>query len=235
MDIRIGARILSSDDRHLGYVDRIILEPDTRELFGIIAHKGHVLTRDRVIETVFIDSVAGDIVRLRLSADNADRLPRFVEHEFIAPTPEELRTMPYPMDVGLSGAGATVLPLMWRSTYSGYQFHPASRSLLESSPVDAPPLEVLSNLPDAAVLVGASTDVISSDGKKLGKVADVIYTDGILTRLVIQTGIFRHHEISVPIEDIAAVTPDHIRLRITADDVPRYELSPTASESEPAS
>jgi uncharacterized protein YrrD len=229
MDIRLGMHVRSSDDRHLGYVDRIILEPDTREVFGFIAHKGHVFTQDRVIETVFIDSIAQDTVRLRLTADKADKLPRFAEHEFIVPTPEELRTLPYPIDGGVSGAGATVLPLMWRSTYLGHGSHPASRSLLESAPVDAPPIEIRSNLPDDALLVGTGTDVISSDGRKLGRVKDVIYADGIFTDLVIHSGTIHHHEFSVSAEEIESVTPAHVRLRITAEEVHRDTVSPSAA------
>src|SRR3546814_566633 len=81
MDIRLGMHVQSSDGRLLGNVDRIILEPDSHEVFGIIAHKGHFFTTDRIIEVGFIDSAADDTVRLRISQDKADDLPLFTEHE----------------------------------------------------------------------------------------------------------------------------------------------------------
>jgi uncharacterized protein YrrD len=219
MDIRLGMRVRASDGQHLGYVDRIILEPDSHEVFGIIAHKGHFFSEDRIIEVGFIESAADDTVRLRITGERADALPRFVEHEFVVPTPEQLRTMPYAVDGGVSGAGASVLPLMWRSTYQGHGFQPASRSFLDSSQVDAPSIEVLSNLPEETLLIDKGTDVIAQDGTRIGKVDDVIVVDGAIGGILIRAGRFHHHDISIPVEMIESVTPQHIRLNVSASDV----------------
>jgi len=230
MDLKLGMRVQSHDGQHLGSVDRIILEPDTNEVFGIIAHKGHFFSEDRIIEVGFIECAANDTVQLRLTEVEADQLPRFVEHEFIVPTPEQLRTLPYPIGGGVSGAGATVLPLLWRSTYEGYDFQPSSKSLLESAPVDAPQIEVRSNLLDDALMVDKGTDVIARDGARIGKIDDVIVVDGALDGLLVRTGVFHHADISIPVEMIESVTPEHVRLRVDAVEV----KASAGSESVPA-
>jgi uncharacterized protein YrrD len=237
MDLRLGMPVVSAEGRQLGSIDRIILEPDTHEVFGIISHKGRFLSDDRVIEVGFIESTDGEAVHLRLTAERADRLPRFVEHEFVAPTPEELRSMPYPVDGGVSGAGATVLPIMWRSTYSGHGFEVSQRSLLESSSADAAPIEVLTNLPDDALLVSKGTDVITQDGKKVGRVDDILFSDDTISGVMVRTGLIHHHDISVPVSVIESITDKHVRLRVTHaefDAMTPSAASPTQGSRESA-
>jgi uncharacterized protein YrrD len=219
MDIRLGMRVFTSDGQHIGSVDRVILEPDSREVFGIIAHKGPFFTEDRIIEVGFIERVVDDAIQLRIARDKADELPRFVEHDFVVPTPEQLRTIPYPVDGGVSGAGATMLPLLWRSTYKGHDFKPASRFFLESTPVDEPAVEILSNLPDDALVVDRGTEVISKDGIRIGTVDDVIVVDGVMSGFLVRAGVFHHQDLSVPVQMIDSITPEHIRLTVSAEDV----------------
>jgi uncharacterized protein YrrD len=216
MDLKLGMRAQSPDGQPFSSIDRIIPEPDTHEVFGNIAHNGLFFSEDRVIEAGFIESAADDTVLLRLIGTKADQLPRFVEHEFVVLMPEQLRKLPYQVDGGVSGSRATVLPLLWRSTYLGRDFQPGSNSLLESAAVDAPQIEILSNLLDDALMVDKGTDLIAHDGARIGKVDDVIVVDGALGGLLVRTGVVHHHDVSIPVETIESVTSKHVRLRVDA-------------------
>jgi uncharacterized protein YrrD len=226
MDIKLGKEVLSSDGTYLGKVDRIVVDPTTHEMVEIIVHKGFLFTTDRMIELPFIEEVDEDsIVHLNITAEQAAELPTFYEHEYVVPSAGELRDTPYPLSGGVSGGTAGTMPLLWRSTYAGHDFKPASRSLFEPATLDTGAIEVRSNLPDNTVAIDKGTDIICSDGEKCGVVLDVVYDDQRnVTEIVGQLGLFRHTTVRVPAEWIESITSDHVRINVTEAEALETEI-----------
>lgn len=110
MQIQLGKPVVSKDGKQVGRVDRIALDYETREVKQIVVHQGVLLTHDRLVDRELIDRVDEDgTVHLALTAAEVDRLPEFVEAEFIVPTEEDVRGLPF-IEPGVPGGiGAAVL------------------------------------------------------------------------------------------------------------------------------
>lgn len=227
-DIRIGAPVVTSDGRPVGKVDRIVVCPDPREVCEIVVHQGLLLTKDRIVETTMIASVADDgTVTLDVPSDEVNALPLFYEHEFVVPTASELRDAPYPIAGGVNAGGLTTSPILWRTSFSGRGFQTASRGLFDSAPVDPSAVEKRTNLPENTVEITRGTDVVTSDGEKLGVVADVIYGAGNeIAGIIAAGGLLRHHRYEVHIAQIASFTRDRVTLSVPATDITSIDIEP---------
>jgi uncharacterized protein YrrD len=220
MDIQLGKEVLSSDGTYLGKVDRVVVDPTTHEVVEIIVHKGFLFTTDRMIELPFIARVDEDgVVYLNVTAKRAETLPTFYEHEYVVPTVGEQHEAPYPLSGGVSGGTAGAMPLLWRSTYAGHDFKPASRSMFEPAALETGSIEIRSNLPDNTVAIDKGTDIICSDGEKCGVVLDVVYDEQRnVTEIIGQLGLFRRSTVRVPAAWIESITPDHVRISVTEEE-----------------
>lgn len=226
MQIELGKPVVSKDSERVGRVDRIALDYDTHEVKQIIVHQGILLTRDRIVDRDLIERVEDDgTVRLAITAAEVERLPEFVEAEFIRPTEEDLRSLPYilPGIPGATGAAILWAPPADRQPIAErpYQeFDPASGPLLGPAAPPETTIEVESNLPEDALLISHGTDVIDREGEKLGIVEEVeTNEDGEVVAIVVRAGLLFHHDIRVPIDWVSSITEEAVHLRLSADEV----------------
>lgn len=215
MDIRLGSRVVGLDGQDVGKVDRVVLDPDTKMVVEIIVHQGVLLTKDRIVEVGLIESVdAEGTVHLSRTAAEVDRLPIFIERAYIVPTASDLHELPYPISGEVAAAGQ-VMPMLWRSTYVGEGYHEVGRSLLESVPVDAPPIVIESNVPEDLVSIDAGSAVYDASGEPIGHVEDLLYDDdGRITGFIVRSGLLRRKETRVSIDQVDRLVGGSIRLRV---------------------
>jgi uncharacterized protein YrrD len=220
VDLRLGSRVVSSDDQHVGKIDRLILDPDTREVVELIVHQGFVLTQDRVVDRQFVASVRDDsTVVLSKTAKEVDELPVFIEHSYVVPEPDDIREIPYMTDWGV-GASGDVMPLLWRSNYPGASYDTQHRAELESAPVDAAPVIVESNISENLASIDKGTDVVDNSGKTIGHVEDLLYADdGSVSGLVVRSGFIRHRNYKVDAAKIVSLGGERIHLTISEHDL----------------
>lgn len=83
LDIRLGAPVSTRDGKRVGRVDRVVVDPDGERLTHLVVHSGVILTRDVVVPAEDVDAATRDGVRLHLGSEELDRLPDFVETEFV--------------------------------------------------------------------------------------------------------------------------------------------------------
>ncbi|MCM8749614.1 PRC-barrel domain-containing protein [Thermomicrobiaceae bacterium CFH 74404] len=226
MQIELGKPVVSKDGERVGRVDRIALDYDTREVEQIIVHQGVLLTRDRIVDRDLIERVEDDgTVRLAITAAEVERLPEFVEAEFVRPTEEDLRSLPYVLPGVPVATGATILWTSAATRRSGseqpYQeFDPASGPLIGPAVAPDTPLEARSNLPEDTLLIGRGTDVLDREGEKLGRVEEVeTNEDGEVVAFVVRAGLLLHHDIRVPIDWVSSVTSEEVHLRLSAQEI----------------
>jgi uncharacterized protein YrrD len=72
--LREGAKVYSSDDRHVGNVERIFADPDSERATHFVIEVGLIFKERKLIPTSWIDTMTEDEVFLGVSADFLDKL-----------------------------------------------------------------------------------------------------------------------------------------------------------------
>jgi uncharacterized protein YrrD len=215
IDVRLGSSVFSSDGKRVGKVDGLVIDPDSKSMLEIIVHQGLVFSTDRIVDVIYIDRIDEEgAVHLTVDADEADRMPPLVTRDYTVAS--SAGPAPIPSTIG---RGPTD-PLMWRSGPAGRGMHSSNEAEYLVAVASAAPVEVRSDLPDESVVIDSGTDVVTVDGEKIGTVDDVIYDEaGGLTGFVVKTGRFHHHDITVTISNVAAMTNTYVRLKVDAETV----------------
>lgn len=191
MDIRLGSKVISGDGHDIGKVDRLVLNPETREIEEIVVHKGFFLTEDRIIPISSVTSTDQDgVVHVATHAADFASLPLFVEHAYRVPTADEYTTMPFPVDPVVGSPGYAG-PILWSAPTQG-------RAIVTNLPMEAAPVAA-SSIGDDMVTIDRGTNVLDRDGETVGTVEDVLYdANGRLSGIVVTSGLIRKHELRVP-------------------------------------
>jgi hypothetical protein len=114
----------------------------------------------------------------------------------------------------------TTAPILWRTGYGGSRNRVAARSLFGYSVVESGSIEVRDSLAEGLVAITTGTDVIGSDGRRVGSVTDLLYDEsGALSGVVTSSGFVIHHHALVSGDLVASITPEHIQLTVPADAV----------------
>lgn len=211
--IELGTKIISSDGEDVGKVDSLVLDYNTREVQSILCRSGFLLTTDRIIPIGMIDRPDADgNLRLNITAAEVKKQQAFVEREYQRMSPDEVGPLPVTWATGTGQAP--------------YYFYPPTDSLgyrddapfFSNAPLAPPNVEIDSNLPENATRLDSGSDVFGSDGKKLGTIENVTYTqDGDITSFVVKAGFLFHHDIDIPSEWISSVSDEGVHLTVTAD------------------
>lgn len=214
MDLGLGKRVLSRDGQHVGHVDGFVLDYNTRDIESFIVRSSVFLEHDRFVSLQLIDQIGPDgIVTLTISAAEVKNLPEFTERNFVAATPDDLENMPQ----AWSSSGPGALPVYFGTASDALGFRSTGMSR-EAAQREASRYETESNLPSQDIVIDRGTDVITSDGKKIGTVDDVISgPDGRVSGYLVQAGFLFHHDVAIQAEMIETIGEDHVRLRVTAE------------------
>jgi sporulation protein YlmC with PRC-barrel domain len=212
-NIELGTKIVSSDGKDVGKIDSLVLDYNTREVQSIICRSGVLLTTDRIIPIGMVDKRDADgNLMLNITADEVEKQQEFVEREYTTMNPDDVGPMPV---TWASGTGE-----------APYYFYPPTDALgyrddtpfFSNAPLAPPEVEVESNLPETATRLDSGSNVIGSDGKKLGTIEDITYTEhGDITSFVVKAGFLFHHDVDIPAEWISSVSDDGVHLTVTAD------------------
>lgn len=204
--VAIGDKVISSDGHGMGEVKHLVVDPARRALQAFIIDKG-LFDRGRVCDLGYVDNVDGDKVVLKLTRDQGQQLPEWVEQEFI-----QFNQGSGGMDnsggggvwyhMGPAGAGVP-------STGASSFFQPAIVGDVST--------QIVSPIDESDIVIGKGTQVYSIDGFQLGLVDELTFDDqGKISGFSFQKGhIFSRKEVSVSIDDIDGITSQHIRLKLT--------------------
>ncbi|HEX5808972.1 MAG TPA: PRC-barrel domain-containing protein [Anaerolineales bacterium] len=70
-----GAQVFSSDDKHLGNVDQVVVDANSNQLTHFVIGKGFLFKEHRLVPAQWIERVSEDKVYLAVAARLFDRLP----------------------------------------------------------------------------------------------------------------------------------------------------------------
>ena len=65
MQLQQGATVRTADGKDVGHLDRVVMDPKSKEVTHVIVRKGMLFTEDKVVPLSLIASSTKDEVRLR--------------------------------------------------------------------------------------------------------------------------------------------------------------------------
>ena len=213
VEIKLGKPVMSSNGKHVGDVDSLVVDYNTKDVMSVIVKSGVLFSTDRIVPVESFERVDDDgTVYLNLTEEEAANQEEFVRQEFTAANPGDY---PYTDEAWVSGTGQPSVFWAYGTAPMGY----TSRApFFAEAPVNPPEVEVKTNLPERSVRIGHGTDVVGSDGKKIGTVDEVDYTeDGEVDGFVVKAGFLFHHDVRIPGDWINEVNGDLVTLTVPAN------------------
>jgi uncharacterized protein YrrD len=188
--IDILAGVVASDGSHVGRVDRVVIHPRTTKLTHIVIHKGVLLTKDKVVPVELVNRTDGGVVHLSMTPAELDRMPDFVEEEYV--------TVPQASPVGPYVPGS----ILWPTAYA-------------YAPVI---IKEERHVPENTIEITEGTDVFCADGK-IGVVDEVLadVATGRVSGLVVRRGSFFTRDVTIPIGRVKRADSASVELTCTKE------------------
>ena len=226
MQFKKGTHVYTSDHRDVGTIDRVVLDPRSDEVSGVVVRKGWLFTEDKVVPIGVVDSASEDAIQLSKNADDLQQLPEFEETYYVRAsdmTPNNDPTTvseapPYPDPVY---AYPPVGTAWW-----GY-------GTLNSYVPDYPPdyvQKTQQNIPEGTVAVREGARVLSLEGDHVGNVEQVFTdeTTNQVTHLVISQGLLFKNRKLIPSNWVQNAGEDDVMLTVSTsviNDLPEYQAA----------
>src|SRR5436190_8956242 len=83
MQFKQGTDVFTADSRQVGTIDRVVMNPRTKEVTHIVVRKGFLFTEDKVVPIDLVATATEDRVVLRSDVGDLDALPQFEEAHYI--------------------------------------------------------------------------------------------------------------------------------------------------------
>ena len=217
MQLKRGASVYTADEKKVGKVERVVLDPRTKEVTHIVVDKGFLFGEDKVVPISLIAMVEADAdVHLRPDAGNLDQLPNFIETEFV-PSGVEETVDDYPQDYARPLYWYPPVGVGWWRGFGWPEY---------GSPELMPVKEI--NIPEGTVALEEGANVITVDDENVGSVDAVLIEPEAdrATHLVVSEGVLFPHRKLVPTQWVDTILENEIRLVVPAtvlDDLPEYE------------
>lgn len=210
-EVRIGSKVHSNDDKTIGEVHRLVIDPTTRLVNALVV--GSMIGPERLIEIEFIERSDKDAVWLSIPEATVESQPPFV-HETVTHV-GDWRNVAFGGGP-LTSMGSISGPVAYGpSPYA----QPAAEPFFSTAPIGTVVTETLGSVPEADMVIGKGTEVHGSDGKKIGHVHEILFSEEEqVTGLLVQSGFVFHKDTEIPISAIDYLGQDHVRLNMTADE-----------------
>ena len=208
MRIDLGQDVRSSDGRTVGSVVGLVVDGRTFEVTRLLVGHGRG-EAPRLVDATAATAGDGGQVGLDITADAFAAMPMLASVE----TATGPRIPDFPTIIPAGGVGGPVLADA-STTGPGYP----GGDFFDIAPIDPPVVEVDSNLLTSEVVLHKGSDVVSSDGHKVGTLDEVTFGElGELAGLVVQAGFLFHHDLRIPVAEVADFGTDKVHLKITRD------------------
>ena len=211
-DLHIGAHVKSKDGKKLGSIQRLIVHPDTSRVDGFLLGRGH-LTSNMIVAVAQVESANADSVVLKLDAHAAELLPVFIQEQLLRSPGNLTYSGRWGMQATVEGSGEHSVMRSPGGDFSTIN----SNSLFAPAPIGMVEAQNLDDLPENSVLLSKGTEVVGSDGRKIGHVDDIVVdSDQRIAGFVIKAGHVFTHDVRIPMSSVAGISHAHVRLNVTA-------------------
>lgn len=208
----MGVPVEATDGR-AGKVERLIFDPSSHAITGIVVVQGWLLPNDVVVPIDRVESAGEDSLRVDATVDQVRQMPTFCFAQYTEPPeawipPVDMAASMYLFPASPYAVGAFELP-----------------AAVETQPLDH---QTESGLPPGTIDIGADSEVFCLDGR--GGSIDRALTDGPsdeITHLVVRHGAILHHDMVVPIGCVLKTDADGVHLNISRaelETMPRFKV-----------
>lgn len=207
-----GVDVFSSDNEKVGTLDRVVMDPKTKEVTHIIVREGFLFIKDKVVPMDLIGSVTDERIALQGSKEHLNELPDYEETHYVprdAAADDDMNTLYWNPPV-------PVVPVDSGSGYGRYAYFPQSQYIRRTE----------QNIPEGMVALAEGAKVLSEDGEQVGNI-ETLVTDPNehVTHLVISSGLLMKERKIIPAQWLSAVTEDEVHLSVDShlvEQLPEY-------------
>jgi len=210
MQLKQGADVYTADDRKVGEIERVVIDPTTDEITHVVVEKGFLLPIDKVVPISLIGPATEERVTLRENAGDLEALPDFEERHYVMPREEEPQEAYSQKRPSLLHWYPPVGTTWWQA--GGYRGYPG----LFGYPGPPYVVETERNIPEDTVALKEGAKVVSKEGEHVGNV-EAVLTDpeeDRATHLVISRGLLLKERKLVPTLWVSTVMSDEIHLAV---------------------
>jgi sporulation protein YlmC with PRC-barrel domain len=211
MRVELGTEVRTRDGKDVGKIEKLILNPQTGDVTAAVVRKGFILTDDVEIPIEALEAGREGEARLTYSAEEVDKLPRFMEANYTSPSPD------FTPPIGYAPGG-----LLWPASYPvgvpaagadyGYDVDRATADELDASRRDRDYM---------SAIIDEGSDVMSRDGEKVGDVhrVSVDTATGRPISFVVRKGFLFTEDLELPASLIESVDDGVVYLNVDKDHV----------------
>jgi uncharacterized protein YrrD len=207
MQFKENAEVITSDGQKVGQIDRMVIDPGSKELTHLVVKKGFLFTKDKVVPLDLVETASEDRIVLKEGPQDPDDFPDFEKTHFIPV--EEARTPEKRGSKGLSLL-AWYYPLpggaWWHTRMGAYPGYPKPPYVRRTE----------LNIPDGTVPLEERAKVVSRDGEHVGDI-ERVYADEEqqrVTHLLVSRGLVSKSRKLIPSMWVENVSEDKVRLSV---------------------
>lgn len=226
MELKRGANVYAPDGHKVGTIERVVLDPKTKEVTHVVVEKGVFFSEDKVVPISLLGPTTEDRVTLREGKYDFEELPPFRETEFVRAEAESPQTP----EVRPGQAEEVSQPTLYAQPY--YWYPPLGigwwAGLTYPANVDSEFVKTTTvNIPEGTVALEEGARVVSSDEEQVGDVEEVLTdseTDRV-THFVIAEGLLLKERKLIPANWVDSILENRVFLCVPAEvvkDLPRY-------------
>ncbi|RPI25978.1 MAG: PRC-barrel domain containing protein [Chloroflexota bacterium] len=212
------ARIITPEGKVLGKLNRVVINPKTKEISYLVIQEGGLSGEEKVLPVEWVAGTSDDQIRLREDAGNLDALPNFAEAEYVILDETELVRMPYQPDpaappgyyfypsyLGMAGRQIGGTPLADTGLESTWENQPVTTHTEH-------------NIPEDTVGLKEGAKVISDDDKHVGNLEQVLSNTqtGKVSHFVISKGLLLKTKKLVPVDWVTFISEDQVHLGVSS-------------------
>lgn len=215
MQFSEGATVYTAGDDRVGTIERVVIDPKTKEVTHLVIEKGLLFTKDKVVPISLIGPATEEKVVLREDAGDLEQMPDFEEAHYVS-------------------AGTTALPATEPSPVVGSMiWYPPITGTLETDPRDDDMEKeylktTTQNIPEGTVALKEGAKVLSLDEKHVGDVERVFTSmpEEKVTHLLLSEGLIMKEKRLVPVNWISDVSESEVHLLVDSkviENLPEYQ------------
>ena len=191
-----GASVQTKNGLEVGTVERVVVNPATNELAGIVIRSSGLLNSDeKVVPTRLVAKATEDLVLLREEAGDLESMPAFEEERLVESNRSANQSPPVMNEPPLS-MGAPVMGLPVPS-------------------VREPQTRLEQNIPEGTVALKEGAKVITAEGKHVGNVESVLADPADeVTHLLVSKGLLTKEKKLIPMKWVRALGEEKVQLRV---------------------
>lgn len=199
-----GADVYSATGEKLGALDRVIIDPQTKEVTHLVISKGLLFTTNKIISIDMVNRNDNDRISLLSSGGDLDKFQDFADSHYVILDQTDNPTQDVP--------AATWYPpteyAWWRSGPGGA--YPAMPIFVRKQE---------QNIPEGTVALEEGAKVTSKDGQHVGNVEEVYVDkqDNRATHILVSAGMLFKEQKVLPVTWIAEIDEHEVHLSVDAE------------------